>query len=127
MTRARHKLLDAIPSVDELSSAVSRINSAPWEDPFALALGEASPVEEEMVSTPAAGHDGPGDPQILNNSGAIPASDALSENEEEESFVEIEERGDDKMRKIAKSLKPGDMVEEAHVSVEMFICLVLVN
>lgn len=127
MTRARHKLLDAIPSVDELSSAVSRINSAPWEDPFALALGEASPVEEEMVSTPPAGHDGPGNPQILKNSGAIPASDVLSENEEEESFVEIEERGDDKMRKIAKSLKAGDMVEEAHVSIEMFICLALVN
>ena len=45
--RTRHKLRDAIPSVDELSSAVSRLNAAPWEDPFALALGEAEPIEEE--------------------------------------------------------------------------------
>jgi hypothetical protein len=45
--RTRHKLRDAIPSVDELSSAVSRMNAAPWEDPFALALGEAAPIEEE--------------------------------------------------------------------------------
>ncbi|AFR98636.2 hypothetical protein C343_06613 [Cryptococcus neoformans C23] len=114
ITRARHKLRDAIPSVDELSSAVSRINSAPWEDPFALALGDTAPVEEEMVPTPIAGHDSPGNPQILNNSSSTPASDAVSENGEEESFVEIEERGDDKMRKIAKSLRPGDIVEEAH-------------
>lgn len=127
MTRTRHKLRDAIPSVDELSSAVSRINSAPWEDPFALALGEDTPVEEEMVSTPIAGHNSPGNPKILNNSGSTPASDAVSENGEEESFVEIEERGDDKMRKIAKSLRPGDMVEEAHVSVDLFIFRVLVN
>lgn len=127
ITRARHKLRDAIPSVDELSSAVSRINSAPWEDPFALALGDTVPVEEEMVPTPIAGHDSPGNPQILNNSSSTPASDAVSENGEEESFVEIEERGDDKMRKIAKSLRPGDIVEEAHVSVDLFICRVLVN
>ena len=45
--RTRHKLRDAIPSVEELSSAVSRLNAAPWEDPFALALGEAEPIEEE--------------------------------------------------------------------------------
>lgn len=38
---------DAIPSNDELSSAVSRINHAPWEDPFALSLGEAAPIDEE--------------------------------------------------------------------------------
>lgn len=45
--RTRHQLRDAIPSVDELSSAVSRLNTAPWEDPFALALGEAAPIPEE--------------------------------------------------------------------------------
>ena len=45
--RTRSKLRDAIPSVDELSSAVSRINTAPWEDPFALALGQAAPIAEE--------------------------------------------------------------------------------
>lgn len=45
--RGRNKLRDAIPSTDELSSAVSRINNAPWEDPFALALGDAAPIAEE--------------------------------------------------------------------------------
>lgn len=40
------KLRDAIPTADELSSAVSRMNVAPWEDPFSLALGEASIAEE---------------------------------------------------------------------------------
>lgn len=40
------KLRDAIPTADELSSAVSRLNVAPWEDPFSLALGEASIAEE---------------------------------------------------------------------------------
>lgn len=47
MARTRNKLRDAIPSVDELSSAVSRINVAPWEDPFALALGQAASIAEE--------------------------------------------------------------------------------
>ncbi len=47
MLRTRHKLRDAIPSADELSSAVSRINVAPWEDPFALALGQAASIAEE--------------------------------------------------------------------------------
>ena len=47
ISRTRQKLRDAIPSVDELSSAVSRINVAPWEDPFALALGEAAVIAEE--------------------------------------------------------------------------------
>jgi hypothetical protein len=45
--RTRHKLRDAIPSIDELSSAVSRVNIAPWEDPFALALGETASIAEE--------------------------------------------------------------------------------
>jgi len=47
MAKTQRKLRDAIPSVDELSSAVSRVNVAPWEDPFALALGQAAPIEEE--------------------------------------------------------------------------------
>jgi hypothetical protein len=50
MARTRHKLRDAIPSVDELSSAVSRVNSAPWEDPFALALSETASIAEEGAS-----------------------------------------------------------------------------
>jgi len=37
---------DAIPSTDELSSAVSRVNQMPWEDPFALALTD-TPIDEE--------------------------------------------------------------------------------
>ncbi|EIW67561.1 hypothetical protein TREMEDRAFT_33244 [Tremella mesenterica DSM 1558] len=49
-TRGKSKLRDAIPSVDELSSAVSRINVAPWEDPFALALGQAAVIAEEGES-----------------------------------------------------------------------------
>jgi hypothetical protein len=47
VAKTQRKLRDAIPSVDELSSAVSRVNVAPWEDPFALALGQAAPIEEE--------------------------------------------------------------------------------
>lgn len=50
MAKTQRKLRDAIPSVDELSSAVSRVNVAPWEDPFALALGQAAPIEEEGMS-----------------------------------------------------------------------------
>jgi hypothetical protein len=50
MAKTQRKLRDAIPSVDELSSAVSRVNVAPWEDPFALALGQAAPIEEEGES-----------------------------------------------------------------------------
>lgn len=38
---------EAVPQNDELSSAVSRVNAAPWEDPFALALGEAAEAAEE--------------------------------------------------------------------------------
>jgi hypothetical protein len=37
--------------MDELSSAVSRVNMAPWEDPFALALGDAAPIAEEGESS----------------------------------------------------------------------------
>lgn len=58
MAKTQRKLRDAIPSVDELSSAVSRVNVAPWEDPFALALGQAAPIEEE------------GEPTCNNTSGA---------------------------------------------------------
>nr|XP_018262052.1 uncharacterized protein I303_05067 [Kwoniella dejecticola CBS 10117]OBR84210.1 hypothetical protein I303_05067 [Kwoniella dejecticola CBS 10117] len=71
VSRTRHKLRDAIPSVDELSSAVSRMNVAPWEDPFALALGETD-------------------------------------------YVEVEDDKGDKMRRIARTLQAGDVVEEAH-------------
>ena len=43
--KRRGKVRDAIPEPDELSSAISRINDAPWDDPFALVQGEA-PIEE---------------------------------------------------------------------------------
>lgn len=33
---------------------------------------------------------------------------------DDDSFVEVEENKDDKMRRIAKSLQAGDVVEEAH-------------
>ena len=45
---------DAVPQNDELSSAVSRINAAPWEDPFALALGDAAESAEEGMYWPVA-------------------------------------------------------------------------
>jgi hypothetical protein len=35
---------------------------------------------------------------------------------DDDSFVEIEEARDDKMRRIAKTLQAGDVVEQAHVS-----------
>ncbi|KAK4689020.1 hypothetical protein P7C73_g1097, partial [Tremellales sp. Uapishka_1] len=99
--RMRQKLRDAIPSIDELSSAVSRVNMAPWEDPFNLALGQATPIEEE----PAPSHLAPPAPS--------PDEDAL----DTESFVENEEENaSDKLRRIAKTLQAGDVVEEAHVS-----------
>lgn len=34
---------------------------------------------------------------------------------DDDSFVEVEENKDDKMRRIAKTLEAGDVVEEAHV------------
>jgi hypothetical protein len=37
---------------------------------------------------------------------------------DDESFVEVEDNKDDKMRRIAKTLQAGDVVEEAHVSME---------
>ncbi|WVR06613.1 hypothetical protein IAU60_003645 [Kwoniella sp. DSM 27419] len=114
ITRTRHKLRDAIPSVDELSSAVSRINAAPWEDPFALALGEAAPIAEEEPAASAAPPLGLG----LGSNGHTPAESPSEvdpeENAESESFVEIEDDKDDKMRRIAKTLQAGDVVEEAH-------------
>nr|XP_019013052.1 uncharacterized protein I206_02549 [Kwoniella pini CBS 10737]OCF51833.1 hypothetical protein I206_02549 [Kwoniella pini CBS 10737] len=73
VSRTRHKLRDAIPSVDELSSAVSKINVAPWEDPV-----------------------------------------ASDDNGDIESYVEVEDDKNDKMRRIAKTLQAGDVVEEAH-------------
>lgn len=104
MARTRNKLRDAIPSLDELSSAVSRINVAPWEDPFALALGEAAPIEEEVDGTLAP----------LGPSNGHPTSPSVDSRLDDESFVEVEENKDDKMRRIAKTLSPGDVVEEAH-------------
>lgn len=34
---------------------------------------------------------------------------------DDDSFVEVEEAKDDKMRRIAKTLQAGDVVEQAHV------------
>lgn len=116
MAKTQRKLRDAIPSVDELSSAVSRVNVAPWEDPFALALGQAAPIEEEgksihsteilMVDAMSA---------MAPTKAAEPA-DAPEDRVDGDSFVEVEEEKDDKMRRIAKTLEAGDVVEEAHVS-----------
>ncbi|WOO83333.1 Beige 1 [Vanrija pseudolonga] len=102
-SRARTKLRDAIPAPDELSSAVSRVNAAPWEDPFALALGEAAPIaehaEEENAGTPT--------------KATTPAPEADG-SDDEGSFVDIDDESPDKMRLVAKALEAGDVVEEAH-------------
>lgn len=118
MAKTQRKLRDAIPSVDELSSAVSRVNVAPWEDPFALALGQAAPIEEEgefrgefkrwnltIDAISAMAPTKPSEP-----------TDAPEDRADGDSFVEVEEEKDDKMRRIAKTLEAGDVVEEAHVS-----------
>nr|XP_019045287.1 hypothetical protein I302_05676 [Kwoniella bestiolae CBS 10118]OCF24217.1 hypothetical protein I302_05676 [Kwoniella bestiolae CBS 10118] len=68
VSRTRHKLRDAIPSVDELSSAVSKIN----------------------------------------------APSVASDDNEIESYMEGEDDKNDKMRRIARTLQAGDVVEEAH-------------
>lgn len=48
---------------------------------------------------------------------AEPGETGLEERQgDDDSFVEIEEGKDDKMRRIAKALEAGDVVEEAHVS-----------
>ncbi|WVF68754.1 hypothetical protein IAT40_003526 [Kwoniella sp. CBS 6097] len=107
--RTRHKLRDAIPSVDELSSAVSKINAAPWEDPFALALGDSAPIVEEEPLLP------PVPSGVTSGSTTQAPSDVGTEdNVEGDSFVEVEDDKDDKMRRIAKTLQSGDVVEEAH-------------
>ena len=99
----QRKLRDAIPSVDELSSAVSRIDLPPWEDPFALALGQAAPIAEEMEAP------------LVDPSAPAPAPTPTPESRlDDEAYVEIEENTDDKMRRIAKTLQAGDVVEEAH-------------
>ncbi|OCF40285.1 hypothetical protein I317_05918 [Kwoniella heveanensis CBS 569] len=109
LPRTRHKLRDAIPSVDELSSAVSRINAAPWEDPFALALGDSAPiVEEEPLLPPASSGTTSG------SATQAPSEVGTEDNVEADSFVEVEDDKDDKMRRIAKTLQSGDVVEEAH-------------
>jgi hypothetical protein len=41
---------------------------------------------------------------------------------DDDSFVEVEEAKDDKMRRIAKTLQAGDVVEQAHVR-SFFSCL----
>lgn len=51
----------------------------------------------------------------LESSGG-PPSPSLDSRLDAESFVEVEEDKDDKMRRISKTLQAGDVVEEAHVS-----------
>ncbi|KLT43791.1 beach-domain-containing protein [Cutaneotrichosporon oleaginosum] len=100
--KSRAKLRDAIPGTDELESAVSRINAAPWEDPFSLAMGE-SITEEEQAGTPTK----PSTPSEQFKSGDGDDSDA-------ESFHEVEDESSNKMRLVAKALQAGDVVESAH-------------
>lgn len=44
------------------------------------------------------------------------ATPASIEPADDDSFVEVEGNKDDKMRRIAKTLQAGDVVEQAHVS-----------
>jgi len=91
------------------------MNTAPWEDPFALALGQAAPIAEEgMIHS--------GSQSVLTAesplASQVPPSQAASTEQgdggDDDSYVEIEENKDDKMRRIAKTLQAGDIVEEAH-------------
>jgi hypothetical protein len=51
-----------------------------------------------------------------------PADAAIEDRPDEDSFVEAEEDKDDKMRRIARTLEAGDVVEEAHVSTAAASC-----
>lgn len=55
-------------------------------------------------------------PTLAQTPAARPGSPVQDERLDDESFVEVEENKDDKMRRIAKTLQAGDVVEEAHVS-----------
>ena len=118
--RSRQKLRDAIPSVDELSSAVSRMNVGPWEDPFALALGEAAPISEEggwpwiHEDTELNDAESPLAPSTTSSTTPQPTSPETDSRLDDESFVEVEENKDDKLRRIAKTIQAGDVVEETH-------------
>jgi hypothetical protein len=86
---------DAIPSFEELSSAVSGANSAPWEDPFAL-----------VAPTP---------PQEVEDGASVlrtPATPVATVNEVSDS--EDYDEMSNKMRLVAKTLQAGDVVEEAY-------------
>ncbi|GMK59712.1 hypothetical protein CspeluHIS016_0803180 [Cutaneotrichosporon spelunceum] len=98
--KMRTKLRDVIPNSDELSSAVSCVNAAPWEDPFSLAMGEAT-VDE---------------PDDTPSKQSTPADQAqVGEDEsEDEAFHEVEDESTNKMRLVAKALQAGDVVESAH-------------
>jgi hypothetical protein len=123
MAKTQRKLRDAIPSVDELSSAVSRVNAAPWEDPFALALGQAAPIEEEGESLHSNRSLTVDAMSAMAPTKAAEPADAPEDRVDGDSFVEVEEEKDDKMRRIAKTLEAGDVVEEAHVSLSsLFEC-----
>lgn len=51
---------------------------------------------------------------------AAEAADAPEDRVDGDSFVEVEEEKDDKMRRIAKTLEAGDVVEEAHVRLSSY-------
>lgn len=126
ISKTRARIRDAIPSVDELSSAVSRINMAPWEDPFALALGEGNSISEEAGRSAllrldrVRAHWAEPAPTLAGVEAEVPVAPTPSslEQADDDSFVEVEDNRDDKMKRIAKTLQAGDVVEQAHVSEE---------
>lgn len=67
-----------------------------------LAVGPVL-IEAEAISSMA--------PTKASEPGDVPDNDRG----DDDSFVEVEESKDDKMRRIAKTLEAGDVVEEAHV------------
>jgi hypothetical protein len=50
-------------------------------------------------------------------------TDGAEDRADGDSFVEVEDEKDDKMRRIAKTLEAGDVVEEAHVRYSSYMML----
>lgn len=112
------KVRDAIPAPDELCSAISRINDAPWDDPFALAQDESLIDEGEFQSslhtlTTEIGTGSATGTPTKATFGSTGKRDAMDSDEDEEA-QEVEDDADDKTRLIAKSLQAGDVIESAH-------------
>jgi hypothetical protein len=88
----------AVPREDELSSAVSRIGSAPGDDPFAAEMGNV--IQPLSKGTDDVESNAP--PQITGDS-------------DDDALVEVE-GNESTNRRVSKALRSGDSIEEAYVS-----------